>query len=145
MGNTIAANVGTDASLAERYEATRNTTEALCGPLSPEDCVVQSMTDCSPVKWHLAHTTWFFEEFVLSRFAPGSRFDERFAYLFNSYYTQVGARWPRYSRGLMTRPSLERVLAYRAHVDERMMELLGGGRVHDEAARITGIDRKSVV
>jgi len=139
MGITIASPPTADASLAERYEAVRTTTEALRAPLSPEDCVVQSMTDASPTKWHLAHTTWFFEEFVLSRFTRSERFDDRFAYLYNSYYTQVGDRRPRYSRGLMTRPSLDSVLAYRAHVDERMMDLLGTARVHDEVARIVEI------
>ncbi len=139
MGITIASTPLTGASLAERYEAIRHTTDALRAPLSAEDCVVQSMTDASPAKWHLAHTTWFFEQFVLSRVDPGRSFDERFAYLFNSYYTQVGDRQPRRSRGMMTRPSLDAVLAYRAHVDERMMELLSGERLSEEAARITEI------
>ncbi|MGD1915681.1 MAG: ergothioneine biosynthesis protein EgtB [Phycisphaerales bacterium] len=139
MGITSISTLQTDASLAERYEFVRATTDALRAPLSPEDCVVQSMTDCSPTKWHLAHTTWFFEEFVLSGAGRGARFDERFAYLFNSYYTQIGDRRPRHSRGLMTRPSLESVLEYRSHVDERMLDLLSSDRLSEEAARITGI------
>jgi len=139
MGLRIATAPLTGASLAERYEIIRSTTDTLCAPLSPEDCVVQSMTDASPAKWHLAHTTWFFEQFVLSRVDPGSRFDDRFAYLFNSYYTQVGDRQPRHSRGLMTRPSLDSILAYRAHVDERMMTLLSSDRASEEVARVTEI------
>ncbi len=139
MGITSISALGTDASLAERYEFVRATTDALRAPLSPEDCVVQSMTDCSPSKWHLAHTTWFFEEFVLSRFSQSARFDERFAYLFNSYYTQVGDRQPRHSRGLMTRPSLESVLAYRTHVDEHMLDLLTSVQLPEEALRVTSI------
>jgi ergothioneine biosynthesis protein EgtB len=127
------------ASIAERYEAVRSTTDALRSPLSPEDCVVQSMTDASPAKWHLAHTTWFFEEFVLSRFDRAPRFDNRFAFLFNSYYTQVGQRQPRNARGLMTRPGLETVLEYRQHVDERMVALLSSASLDDEACRITEI------
>jgi ergothioneine biosynthesis protein EgtB len=138
MGLSISSAPLVGASLAERYRAIRATTDALRAPLSPEDCVVQSMTDASPTKWHLAHTTWFFEQFVLMR-TSRQRYDERFGYLFNSYYTQVGDRQPRHARGLMTRPSLQSVLAYRTHVDERMMELLAGNRLDDEAVRITEI------
>ncbi|MFI4916456.1 MAG: ergothioneine biosynthesis protein EgtB [Phycisphaerales bacterium JB060] len=139
MALSIARAPLTGASLAERYEAVRAATDALRAPLSPEDCVIQSMTDASPTKWHLAHTTWFFEQFVLSRVGDDSRFDGRFAYLFNSYYTQVGDRQPRHTRGMMTRPSLARVLDYRAHVDERMMALLASNRLDDETRRITEI------
>ena len=93
----------------------------LAAPLSPEDQLVQSMPDASPTKWHLAHTTWFFETFVLSRFVPGYRaVDERYAYLFNSYYEAVGPRQPRPQRGALTRPSLDEVRAYRDAIDERM-------------------------
>lgn len=139
MGLTTIAPPSTDASLAERYAFVRSTTDALRAPLTAEDCVVQSMADASPTKWHLAHTTWFFEEFVLSRDGRAARFDDRFAYLFNSYYTQVGDRRPRDARGLMTRPGLERVLAYRQSVDERMMALLTSESLSDEAMRVTEI------
>lgn len=139
MGFSITSAPLAGASLAERYEAIRSTTDELREPLSPEDCVVQSMTDASPAKWHLAHTTWFFEQFVLSKVDPASRFDDRFAYLFNSYYTQVGLRQPRHARGMMTRPSLDSILAYRAHVDDRMMALLSSDRVSEEVARVTEI------
>src|SRR5262249_42747557 len=93
--------------------------------LSPEDYVVQSMPDASPAKWHLAHTTWFFEEFVLQRADAGYRFyDEQFRYLFNSYYNSVGPMHSRPQRGLLSRPTVEQVMAYRRCIDERMSELL---------------------
>ena len=112
-------------SLRDRYAGVRARTEALVAPLSPEDACVQSMPDASPAKWHLAHTTWFFEHFVLAEHVPGYRpFHERFAYLFNSYYFTVGQMHLRPRRGLVTRPSLVEVLGYRAHVDEAMSRLL---------------------
>ena len=93
--------------------------------LSAEDCAIQSMPDASPVKWHLAHTSWFFESLILARHAPAiAPFDPRFAYLFNSYYEALGPRHPRPRRGLLTRPSLDDVMAYRAHVDAAMEALL---------------------
>jgi ergothioneine biosynthesis protein EgtB len=102
------------------YARIRKASKALAAPLSAEDCAIQSMPDASPVKWHLAHTTWFFETVVLSRL-PGYRvFDPAFSYLFNSYYEGLGPRHPRPRRGLLTRPSLEQVMAYRAHVDAAM-------------------------
>ena len=99
---------------------TRRLSLALAAPLSDEDQVVQAMDDASPTKWHLAHTTWFFEAFVLGRVSsPDYRvFDETFEYCFNSYYESVGPRHPRPKRGLLTRPSGDQVRAYRAHVDE---------------------------
>src|SRR5665648_743586 len=98
------------ASLRDRLAETRALSSALAAPLSDEDQVVQAMDDASPTKWHLAHTTWFFEAFLLKPFLPGYRiFDERFEYCFNSYYESVGARQPRASRGLLTRPSSEEV------------------------------------
>src|SRR5947199_572581 len=105
-------------AFAERYQNVRAFSEELCKPLQPEDYVVQSMPDASPAKWHLAHTSWFFEEFVLQSAVKGYRFyDERFRYLFNSYYYSVGAMHERPSRGLLTRPTVAEVLAYRTHVD----------------------------
>jgi ergothioneine biosynthesis protein EgtB len=96
--------------------------------LSAEDQAIQSMPDASPAKWHLAHTTWFFETFILRNFAPGyGVFDPTFAYLFNSYYDSIGERHPRAERGLVTRPNLDEVHAYRAHVDAAMTALLAGG------------------
>ncbi len=107
---------------ADAYARVRRASETLAAPLSAEDCAVQSMPDASPVKWHLAHTTWFFETVVLSRLAGYRVFDPAFSYLFNSYYEGLGPRHPRPRRGLLTRPGLAAVLAYRAHVDAAMAE-----------------------
>ncbi len=112
-------------TLAERYAATRAASEALAAPLSAEDQNVQSMPDASPTKWHLAHAAWFFETAILRAALPDYRpFDERYAYLFNSYYEGFGPRHPRPRRGLLTRPSVEEILAYRRHVDGAMADLL---------------------
>ena len=106
-------------ALRRRFDEVRSRTLRLVQGLSAEDQCVQSMPDASPVKWHLAHTTWFFEVLVLAPHAHGYRaFDERFHYLFNSYYEALGPRHPRPQRGMLTRPSLDEVLRYRAHVDE---------------------------
>jgi len=115
---------------AARYAAVRAQTEALAAPLTVEDCALQSMPDASPVKWHLGHTTWFFETFVLERALPGfTPFRTEFRTLFNSYYVGVGPRHPRPERGLLSRPSLQEVLAYRANVDQRMEKVLDDARV----------------
>ncbi len=112
-------------ALAERYAAIRAFSEALVEPLSPEDCVVQPMPDASPAKWHLAHTTWFFEAFLLKPYLSKYRaFHPKFGFLFNSYYNSLGPRHARQDRGLLTRPSLEEVFDYRIHVDRRMADLL---------------------
>jgi len=109
---------------SEAFRAVRAETERRAAPLSPEDQVVQSMADASPTKWHRAHTTWFFEQFLLKPHAPGYReFDARFAFLFNSYYVAAGPRHARPERGLITRPNGAEVAAYRAHVD-RAVEML---------------------
>jgi dimethylhistidine N-methyltransferase len=111
-----------------RYQAVRQASVALTRSLTPEDMAAQSMPDASPTKWHLAHTSWFFETFMLTPHLAGYKaFDPRFGYLFNSYYEAVGARQPRPARGLITRPSFDDVLAYRAHVDEAMARLLADG------------------
>ncbi|MEO6810859.1 MAG: ergothioneine biosynthesis protein EgtB [Isosphaeraceae bacterium] len=110
-----------DKWLSQRYQTIRRMTERLAAPLSPEDCLVQSMPEASPVKWHLAHTSWFFETFVLQPHAPGYKvFHPSFSYLFNSYYNAVGDRVPRPRRGLMSRPGLDEVHAYRSSVDQAM-------------------------
>ncbi|HEX8233992.1 MAG TPA: ergothioneine biosynthesis protein EgtB [Caulobacteraceae bacterium] len=111
--------------LAERFAAVRARSLELAVPLSAEDQQVQSMPDVSPTKWHLAHTTWFFETFVAApHLAAYEPFDPAFSYLFNSYYEAVGPRHARPERGLLTRPPLERVLAYRRHVDAAVERLL---------------------
>jgi ergothioneine biosynthesis protein EgtB len=105
----------------------RDLTEELAAPLSPEDQTVQSMPDVSPTKWHRAHTSWFFETFLLEPSLPGySPFDPDYGYLFNSYYESLGARHPRPSRGLLSRPRAKEVSAYRASVDAAMQKLIAG-------------------
>ena len=107
--------------LAQRYALIRARSLALAAPLSEADCQVQSMPDASPVKWHLAHVTWFFETFLLEALEPSFKpFNPAFRVLFNSYYNGIGDQHPRAQRGLITRPDLADVLAYRRDVDERM-------------------------
>ncbi len=116
---------GAGEPLCAAYRRTRNASLRLVEPLSAEDCQVQSMPDASPVKWHLAHVTWFFETFVLERFEAGFEpFDASFRVLFNSYYHGIGEQWPRARRGLITRPTLDRVLDYRRDVDARVARLI---------------------
>src|SRR5437879_5946284 len=112
-------------ALAERYQQVRQSTEALCAPLAIEDYVIQSMPDCSPTKWHLAHVSWFFETFLLKLSAPEYRpLDPRYAYLFKSYYNAAGDKYPRPQRGLVSRPTVAEVYQYRKHVDKHVLDLL---------------------
>jgi len=114
-----------DRTLSVRFAATRMLTEALAEPLSAEDQTVQSMPDVSPTKWHRAHTSWFFETFLLLPSLPGYEpFRPEFGYLFNSYYEGVGARYPRHQRGAVSRPGIGEIAEYRAYVDAAMYELL---------------------
>jgi ergothioneine biosynthesis protein EgtB len=118
-----------DDDLARRYSDVRQLTHLLAAPLSPEDQCIQSMADASPVKWHLGHTTWFFETMLLIPYASSyEAYDPRYHYLFNSYYESLGARHPRPERGLITRPSSAQVIEYRRHVDAAMARLLADGR-----------------
>lgn len=123
-------------ALQERYREVRARTVALAAGLSAEDCQVQSMPDTSPVKWHLAHTTWFFETFVLREDAAYRPFNDDFGFLFNSYYNGVGEPPARAERGLVTRPSRDEVLAYREHVDAGIAQLLERGVPATVAARV---------
>jgi len=111
--------------LIKIYRTAREHTQALAAPLTAEDCCVQSMPEASPTKWHLGHTSWFFETFVLERWELNFKpFDTAFRVLFNSYYNAVGDKHPRPQRGLLTRPGLDVVLAYRANIDQRLLALL---------------------
>jgi ergothioneine biosynthesis protein EgtB len=113
-------------SIDRRYHAIRKRTTELCAGLEPEDFVVQSMPDVSPTKWHLAHTSWFFERFVLEPHAAGyTKFSEEYEHLFNSYYYSVGQMHPRPERGLLSRPLVREIRQYREHVDAAVEELLG--------------------
>jgi len=126
--------------LSRRFTATRAATRALAEPLSPEDCQVQAAPFASPIKWHLAHTTWFFETFVLACTVKGYRpFHPAFRELFNSYYVGVGPMWERVQRGVLSRPSLADVLEYRAHVDAALGALLARGNV--DAGTLERIER----
>lgn len=114
--------------ISELFSKVRHQTTALVEPLSAEDMMLQSMEDASPAKWHLAHTTWFFEEFILRKYLPDYRSpDDRFAVLFNSYYAQAGPRHVRDKRGLISRPGLEDVFSYRGHVEDALNGLLETG------------------
>jgi dimethylhistidine N-methyltransferase len=120
------------ADLRARFRRVRAYTDSLVAPLGDEDRVVQSMPDASPAKWHLAHTSWFFETFLLIKHLPSYEvFDPGFAYLFNSYYEALGPRQPRRHRGLLTRPTSQQIAAYRRHVDTHMERLLAAERVSD--------------
>ena len=127
----------------DRFLSVRAYSELLAAPLSAEDQTVQSMPDASPTKWHLAHTTWFFETFLLRPHARGyRRFDPAYEYLFNSYYEAVGPRHPRPQRGMVTRPGVEEIVAYRAHVSEAMVDLIDGDRGDWQALVELGIQHE---
>ncbi len=123
--------------LSARYSHVRRVSRDICAPLQTEDFVVQSMPDTSPAKWHLAHTSWFFEQFLLKPMLTGYRaFHADFEYLFNSYYQSVGRMHERPQRGLLTRPTVEEVLRYREHVDEHMRKLF---RTRPEDERLLSV------
>ncbi|WP_035718872.1 ergothioneine biosynthesis protein EgtB [Gordonia shandongensis] len=122
-----------DLTPQQRFREVRAVTDTLASRLSAEDQTPQSMPEASPTKWHRAHTTWFFEEFILRSVPTYAVFDERFRYLFNSYYEAVGDRHPRPERGLVTRPGIDEIAAYRRHVDDAMVDLLRRGALGDDA------------
>ena len=124
MTNPQAAAIRNAENLSERFQNVREFTEELVAPLSAEDCALQSMPDVSPTKWHLAHTTWFFETFLLRQMTDYQPFDDSYVHLFNSYYNTVGEQFPRSKRGLLSRPSLAVVREYRRHVDDQMLNRL---------------------
>ena len=125
QGGPVASSfVEARASLAHRYTSVRRVSEALCRPLAPDDYGLQAMSDVSPAKWHLAHSSWFFETFLLKSFLPNFQpFHAQFEFLFNSYYQQVGTPFARAQRGLLSRPTTEEIFRYRAHVDAAMLDL----------------------
>ncbi len=125
-------------TLGERYAEVRRFTELLCEPLVTEDYVIQTMPDASPTRWHLAHVSWFFETLVLRKVYPGYRLlNEQYQYLFNSYYNTLGEQWPRPQRGLLSRPTVKEVYAYRSYVDQHMLDLLE--RYPEQAAQVAAI------
>ena len=146
MTSTISRPTGSTAStgdadlLRTRYDEVRGHTEVLSAPLSPEDQTVQSMADVSPTKWHRAHVTWFFETFLLAEQEPGfAPFQDRYWFLFNSYYEALGPRYARAQRGAITRPGAHDVGLYRRNVDDRVRDLLAradGGLLENLAATI---------
>ena len=129
------------ASLIERYQTIRTASESLCEPLEIEDYGIQTMPDVSPPKWHLAHTSWFFETFLLEPFLPSYRpFHPDYQYLFNSYYEQVGAMHPRSLRGQLSRPTVAEVYRYRAWIDEQLLALLETADADRRTAQSGGAD-----
>lgn len=135
MSNAIAKpNDSMISELARRFTEVRSFTDVLCATLKPEDCCIQSMTDASPTRWHLAHTSWFFETFLLKLDPAYRSFDEHYEVLFNSYYNSVGEQFPRDRRGLLSRPTVAEVQAYRRHVDQGVVRWFESGRIDDDAA-----------
>ena len=131
QASRAAADPAAGGDLAGRFHATRELSEALAAPLSDADATIQSMEDASPAKWHLAHTTWFWETFLLRDHARNySLFDDDYPYLFNSYYEAEGERHARARRGMLSRPSLEEILEWRSHVTGAMVELLDCAELH---------------
>ena len=111
--------------MSEEYERTRRATTSFCEPLAIEDYVIQAMADVSPAKWHLGHTTWFFERFILNEHINNyDPYHPKYGYLFNSYYNAVGPMHCRPNRGLLSRPTVEQIDEYRREIDRRMLELL---------------------
>ena len=108
--------------LRNRYRGIRAFSERLCETLCTEDYVAQSMPDASPMRWHLAHTTWFYETFILAHYPDYQPFDDSFEYLFNSYYDSVGEQYPRNKRGLLTRPSVDEIFQYRSSIDDLVFD-----------------------
>lgn len=125
--------------LISRYETVRQFSETLAAPLSAEDCAIQSMPDASPTRWHLAHTTWFFETFLLKGTAGYRTFHPHFEVLFNSYYNSVGEQFPRAQRGMISRPGLAETMDYRRHVDESMKSFLADRELDERTLSVIEI------
>ncbi len=126
MSTTIQSPRSSERSLAARYAAVRSFSRTLCETLEPEDCCIQSMPDVSPTRWHLAHTTWFFETFILAAQKDYQPRHTHYRHLFNSYYNAIGKQFPRERRGLLSRPTVAQVMQYRREIDDEMSHLLAG-------------------
>jgi formylglycine-generating enzyme required for sulfatase activity len=136
---TLSCDTADPTRVLDRYRQVRDFSETLAAPLSSEDCCIQSMPDVSPTKWHLAHTSWFFETFLLEGRAGYEPFDPQFRVLFNSYYNGVGEQFPRPQRGLLSRPSLADVLYYRQYVDEALHKHLANQEIDARTRQILEI------
>jgi len=132
MANADLQDAVASSSLMDRYARIRQFSERLCETLTPEDCCLQTMPDVSPLRWHLAHTTWFFETFLLKSRSGYQPIDEQYEYLFNSYYNSVGHQFPRPQRGTQSRPSFAEIMEYRRLIDERVLEALQSERLHSK-------------
>lgn len=129
--------ITTETNLLQLFKETRSQTQFLCETLETEDFVVQPVVDVSPLKWHLGHTTWFFENFLLAPHLKGYKpFHPKFNYIFNSYYVAAGERWQRANRGQLTRPTVKEIFRFREYVDEHMITFLEGGNLSDELAMV---------
>lgn len=131
------AQVGRQQELTNRFNEVRQLTLEICEPLQPEDFVVQPVVDVSPPKWHLAHTTWFFEIFILKKYVSDYRlFDDDYPFLFNSYYENEGDRWIRSERGVLSRPWVKEIMAYRSYVDDSMLQFLKTTELNEEQLNV---------
>ncbi len=133
---SVQTNQAAIANFREKYRRTRRFSERIAEPLSAEDCAMQTMPDVSPTRWHLAHTTWFFETFLLKDSPSYQSYDSSFEYLFNSYYNAVGEQFPRNRRGQLSRPGLAETMEYRRHVDQHVLALLEGDEVRPDMLRV---------
>lgn len=130
----------TTSYLIEKFATVRNQTIALIEPLEAEDFIIQASSDVSPPKWHVAHTTWFFERMILQEYSEGYQvFHPKYNYLFNSYYNSIGPYQPRQQRGMLSRPTVEDIIAYRAYVDGQMVEFLKEERTPEDQRKIEAL------
>ncbi|WP_290719715.1 MULTISPECIES: ergothioneine biosynthesis protein EgtB [Exiguobacterium] len=130
----------TTSYLIEKFATVRNQTIALIEPLEAEDFIIQTSSDVSPPKWHIAHTTWFFERMILQEYSKGYRvFHPKYNYLFNSYYNSIGPYQPRQQRGMLSRPTVEDIIAYRSYVDGQMVEFLKEERTPEDQRKIEAL------
>ena len=136
MAEAVENQLTREQALLQKYQLVREFTNTIIAPLTPEDCMVQSMDDVSPTRWHIAHTTWFFETFVLKPSGKYQEYDSQFNYLFNSYYNSIGQQFPRPQRGFISRPRLDEIKNYRHYVDQQMAILLQDQSVSNEVAKV---------